>query len=310
MLAPALKPGDGIAIVAPASTPPRAPMERAVTRLESLGYRVKTYRDLFEPEGYLAGSDSVRAAELNHAFADQEVAMVLAARGGYGVSRLLDQIDYAQVQQTPKIVAGYSDISALHSALQRECNLVTFHSPNAVCGFGHDGDPASELSEQTLLAAATGASLTTSYEQALALKALCPGMAQGRLIGGNAAVVMGLLGTPYEPDFAGAVLFLEDLDEAPYRLDRMLSQLRLAGKLNQLAGVLLGYFTGCEAGEGKPSWPLDQVWRDYFADLGIPVLAGFPAGHERPNLTLPMGAIVEVDAEKRQLKISEPVVQS
>lgn len=305
----AIKPGDTLAIVAPASAPQPAQLAAGIASLEQAGYRIKTYRNLCAAEGYLAGSDIDRADELMRAFVDPEVAGVVAARGGYGVSRLLDKLDYSVIEQNPKVLAGYSDLSALHAAINGQTGLVTFHSPNVIDGLAV-GDPAGDLATQVSFWQAVGHNNEATYmlPNFGTPKTITPGNATGRLVGGNLAVFAGLIGTPYMPSCEGAILFLEDTGEAPYRIDRLLSQLYLAELLDSVAGVLLGHFTDCvDSAEAsfQPTITTDQVLLHYLSELGVPVLAGFAAGHDQPNLTLPMGATVTLDASRQQLTVHQ-----
>lgn len=302
---PALQPGDAISIVAPASSPQREVFDAAMANLAAAGYRPKTYRDVCKPHGYLAGTDAERADELNRAFADPETTMVLAARGGYGCGRILDRVDFELLTQRPKIVCGYSDLTALHAAIQRRCGLISFHGPNLVDGLGDDSaETESERGAALLLfngGSVSGSDLIPPMRHALA-----GGNAEGRLVGGNAAVLLSVLGTPFEPDFDGAILLLEDVGEAPYRIDRLLTQLRLGGALDRLAGVMLGYFTGTGVSDGPT---VEAIASEFFIPLGIPALAGVPVGHEHPNLPLPLGARVRLDADARTLSLAQPAVQ-
>ncbi len=314
----ALESGDTIALIAPASVPDQARVERAVGRLEERGFQVKRFGDIYRRRGYLAGDDGTRAAELMAAFADPEVAAIFPARGGTGVTRLLDQLDYAVIRKHPKILAGFSDITALHLAVQSQTGLVTFHSPHPMDGLGMpDGftDLSARTFWRTLLAESYAEAGSAPWEvladdaEREGLSTLCPGAAEGRLVGGNLALVCSVLGTPYEIETAGNILLLEDVGERPYRIDRFLSQLRLAGKLDVLNGVVLGQFTDCTAEPDKPSLTMDEVFADYFSDLGIPVLENFPTGHTPDNATLPLGSLVELDADNRRLTILENPVR-
>jgi len=314
----ALQSGDTIALVAPASVPDESRIDRAVGRLEERGFRVKRFGDIYRRRGYLAGDDATRAAELMAAFADPEVAAVFPARGGTGVTRLLDLLDYAVIRKHPKILAGFSDITALHLALQSQTGLVTFHSPHPMDGLGRpDGftDLSARTFWRTLLAESyiglekNSWEVLTEESERDQLSTRCPGVAEGRLVGGNLTLVGSVLGTPYEIDTAGNILLLEDIGEQPYRVDRLLSQLRLAGKLDVLNGVVLGQFTDCADEPDRPSLTLDEVFGDYFSDLGIPVLENFPTGHTADNATLPLGVTVKLDADGKQLTILETPVR-
>lgn len=313
----ALKPGDTIAFVAPAGPLDETRMERARARLEALGFHVRVPADLYRAHGYLAGSDERRAAELMAAFADPQVQAIFPGTGGYGVTRMLDRLDYAVIRRNPKILIGFSDITALHLAIQKKTGLVTFHSPNPMYGLGNEGDlkPFSAeyfwralLNERYLRP--DGKPLPAGYaielpEGVEATTVLAPGIGSGRLTGGNLSLVAALMGTPYEIETAGCVLFLEDVGERPYRIDRYLSQLRLGGKLEGLAGVILGQFSDCQPKPDEQSLSLDEVLADYFADLGVPVIMNFPTGHAANNATLPFNALVEVDAEHNRVRVLE-----
>lgn len=319
---PALKPGDTIAIVMPAGKVDPERIERARRRLVQAGFAVRLPADLTRGHGYLAGADQVRAAELMAALADDGVQAVFPARGGYGVTRILPLLDYDQIRAHPKILTGFSDITALHLAVQKKTGLVTFHSPNPMDGLGLP-DGLDSVSARTFWRALgaqhyprpggpgrrAGYVMPLGEAERAALGTLGPGVGRGRLTGGNLSLVCALLGTPFEMESRGRVLFLEEVDERPYRIDRFFCQLRLAGKLDGLAGVLLGHFTRCEPQPDEASLSLDQVLRDYVADLGVPVITGFPTGHHRTNVTLPLGAMVELDADRRRLTVLEdPVV--
>jgi len=309
---PALRPGDRIALIIPSSPIDGLRVERARDHFESLGYKVAMPHKLDRSRGYLAGDDEARAAELMAAFTDPSIRAVFAARGGYGMTRILNLLDYDVIRANPKIVAGYSDITALHLALAAKANLVTFHSPVGV-DWGGD-EPIDAVSDGFFWRALTGGDESTfmsseryeiSADTGVPLQSLYLGVGRGRLTGGNLTLINTLMGTPYEMDTREAVLFIEDIGERPYRIDRYLSQLRLAGKLDGLAAVIIGHFNDCDPKPGESSLTLDEIFDDYFKPLGIPVVAGFPAGHNTPNITLPMGAQVEVDADQCRVTILE-----
>jgi muramoyltetrapeptide carboxypeptidase len=314
----ALYPGDTIAIIAPASVPDRESIERATTRLEEMGFRIKVFGDIFRRHGYLAGDDETRADELMKAVADPEVAAVFPARGGMGITRLLDLLDYNLFRKNPKILTGFSDITALHSALQREAGWVTFHSPHPNDGIGAV-DGLSNLSARTFWRAVLGENydghekpgyeLPLTDEERASIVTTVPGKAQGLLVGGNLSLVCAVLGTPYEFDMQNRILFLEEVAEQPYRVDRFLSQLRLGGKLDVLAGVIIGQFTDCVPAEDKPSLEMSEIFDTYFGNLGIPVISNFPAGHTRDNATLPLNVPVQLDASSKRVTILENPVK-
>jgi len=302
---PALRPGDAISIVAPASSPKRDRFEAAMANLTALGYRPKVYRDFCTPHGFLSGTDDERIAELEAAFRDPETTMVLAVRGGYGCGRIVDRVDFSLLTARPKIVCGYSDLTALHAAIQRRCGLLSFHGPNLVAGLGAgEEEKAAETAASFAMFRGVSVSELTGPFQS-SLQALHPGIATGHLIGGNLAVLLSLLGTPDEPDFNGAILMIEDTGEAPYRVDRLLTQLRTSGRLGKMAGAVLGYFSDYDK-DARPT--ADEVLAEFFGPLGVPVIAGAPFGHEHPNLPLPMGATVRLDADAQGLELLQPVV--
>ncbi len=304
---PPLRPGDCIAVVAPASSPRREAIERGVSALQDAGFCVKQYRELSQPVGYLSGPDSQRAHELNQAITDPEVDAILAVRGGYGLTRILDEIDYAALARSPKIIAGYSDLTALHAAVRCRTGVITLHAPHAVDWRAPESGGAASIAHFLALAGGDPTACImqteTGHPDATPPIDACRGVAQGPLVGGNLAVLCGLIGSPYDLDATGAILFLEDCNEAPYRIDRMLAQLKLSGKLDAAAGFALGYFTNCGSDERGPLTTAADVLSDYLAPLGKPVLAGLPVGHALPNLTLPLGAVCEIDADRGRLEV-------
>jgi muramoyltetrapeptide carboxypeptidase len=313
-----LRRGDAIGVVAPAGPVDRERMERALARVRERGFRTKTYGDIYRSRGYLAGDDATRAAEFMAAFADPETACVWCARGGYGVVRILERLDYEIIGRNPKVFVGFSDITLLHLAIQQRTGLVTFHGPNLQDGFGRPDDmpPANEAALwQTVLAADVqqergsrshrGYTFDLSGVENVDVQPICTGIATGRLIGGNLAVICGVVGTPFEVDTTGRILFLEDISERAYRIDRYLSQLKLAGKLSAVAGILLGTFSFEEGERTEEQSDIHALFKEYLEPLGVPVLAGFPAGHERYNLALPIGALVKVDADQMCVTVCE-----
>lgn len=313
-----LRRGDKISVVAPAGPVDRAKMERAFARIAARGFHLKTYGDLYRSHGYLAGDDATRAQELMAAFADPETAAVWCARGGYGVLRILDQIDFSRIAEQPKVFIGFSDITLLHLTIQQRTGLITFHGPNLQDGFGKPEDmPAaneaslwqafSEPDDSAVLDSSAQNGYVYNFEnvEVLDLQSVSPGIATGQLTGGNLAVISSVVGTPFEIETAGRILFLEDIGERAYRLDRYLAQLKLAGKLANLAGVLLGSFSFDKGDKVDSQADIQAVFKDYFGHLGIPVLAGFPAGHDRYNLALPIGAQLKIDSDNKRVTVCE-----
>lgn len=310
----ALRRGDTISVIAPAGPVVRERIEKAFAYLQSLGYRIKTHGDVFRKSGYLAGDDSTRAGELLAAFSDPESTAVWCARGGYGVARMLSRLDFDLIARHPKVFVGFSDITGLHLAFQNRTGLVTFHGPNLQDGFGA-AEPMSSTTEAALWRAisptreqATGMQLYTYAESGaggVALRTIRPGVANGRLTGGNLSVLAGLIGTPYEVETEGRILFLEDVNEEVYRVDRFLAQLSLAGKLKSAAGILLGGFTFDESKDPNAETEMAAMMDEYLRGLEVPVLAGLPAGHQRENWALPIGGLVEVNADARRVSVIE-----
>lgn len=308
----ALRRGDTIALVAPAGPVDPSKIERAIAAYEQWGFRIKTYRDIHATHGYLAGDDLSRATELMQAFADPEVSAVFPARGGTGVTRLLDRLDYELIRNNPKLLAGFSDITALHLAVYSQTGLVTFHSPHPMDGPGHP-EGFTELTQRTywrcLLADEYNSSGDQSWQLPLTkaeadrIVTKHPGTARGLLTGGNLALICSLLGTPYEINTDNNILLIEDIGEEPYRVDRLLCQLKLAGKLEALSGLIVGQFTDCQPEKEKPSLSLEDIFVEYLGELSIPIVENFPTGHARDNATLPLGVEVELDADAKALTI-------
>jgi muramoyltetrapeptide carboxypeptidase len=310
-----VSPGDTVMLVAPAGPVERDQLLRGKRRIEERGYKVKMRDDIFAVEGYLAGTDDRRADELMEAFLDPEVDGVITVRGGYGVMRILDRLDFDAIRKHPKVVLGFSDITALHSALNRNAGLVSFHGPGPASGLGGEKAP-SDFTVKMLLQAVEGGSGESASaggyeievpESVAKVDSYGKGKARGRLVGGNLSLISALEGTPYSIDTEDAILLVEDVNEAPYRLDRMFRQLKLAGKLDQIKGAVLGHFTTEYVREDKLTddarFDTQGVLRQYFKDAGIPVLVNFPVGHHDQNCTLPLGAQVEVDADKKTLRV-------
>lgn len=325
----ALVPGDTIVIVAPAKYLDKDRVALAKERLEKMGFKVRIPGGLFRQRGFLAGSDEERAAELMTAFSDPEVKAIFPGTGGYGTTRIVDKLDYDVIRRNPKILVGFSDISGLHVAINQKTGLVTFHSPNPEWGLGSENNLspfAAKWFWRALLAkeygSGTGYLIRTHesdppepgdervFEDVPRTYTMNGGKARGRLIGGNLSVVHALMGSPYEIQTDGKILFLEDVGEAPYRVDRMLATLRLAGKFNHVAGVILGQFTArSEEGDWDDDASIEEVLKEFFGKLNVPVVTNFPVGHVRFNTTLPVGAMAELDADAQTIQLLENPVK-
>lgn len=284
--------GATIGVVAPAGPAASERIEAIAPWLAARGFRTKIFPGCHENDGYLAGSDARRAADLHAAFADTEVAAIICMRGGYGSARLLDLLDYEVIREQAKPFVGYSDISSLHIAFNQRARLQTIHAPMMTSDFVINEDAASADALFAMLTGGIGAGMALTVA-GMQLQTLAGGRAQGRLTGGNLCVLCASLGTPYAIDATDAILFMEEVGEAPYKVDRMLTQLRHAGVLDAARGFVIGSFSDAEDAQA--------VIAEFLAPLGKPVLSGFQAGHCVPNYPLPFGAEVMLDADHQQL---------
>lgn len=309
-----LEPGDTIGIIAPAS-PPRdfSAVERAVAKLEQLGFKVKLGQHVQARLGYLAGTDRERANDLMKMFIDRKVKAILCVRGGYGAGRLLPLLDYDLIRRNPKIFVGHSDITALLCALRRKANLVTFHGPMLTGGFANMNLPmfTRESFLRVLTRAEPAGSVRVGYNNRT-VQVLHDGIAKGELVGGNISVLCTLIGTPYQPVFKGRILFFEDIGEPPYRVDRLLTHLLNAGLLNQITGVAIGLNVNCKdpntTGTNEYRQTLNDVFKDRLCALDVPVVVGLPFGHVPNNATIPIGLSATLDGSSGDLILNEPAV--
>jgi len=294
---PRLGPGDQIGIISPAGPVERVEIEAPIEILESYGYGVQVAPHVYERHKYLAGDDEVRLKDLHAMFRAPEIKAIFCTRGGYGCLRLLDKIHYKLIKENPKIFLGYSDIPALLVAFHVKTGLITFHGP-MVRELG--------VKEKTNWDGLFE-SLSTGLPQQMSLNgttSLIPGKASGPLMGGNLSLVCHLVGTPYMPSLDGCILFLEETEEAPYRLDRMLTHLRLSGQLDRLSGLIAGQFEKCGQ---NPA--IDELLMDIFSHVDYPIVSGFPIGHGSKNMILPVGLTAELDTDRMTLSIPEPWVK-
>ncbi|HEX2955086.1 MAG TPA: LD-carboxypeptidase [Bacillota bacterium] len=299
-----LQKGDTIGIVAPAGYSAADKINAALLNLHTLGYNVKVGEGARRRWHGYAGTDTERAREINDFFRDDEVAAILCLRGGYGSIRLLQNVDYRTVRCNPKIFMGYSDITALHLAINQLSELITFHGPMLASNFVEMDHETLASFERTL----TGGDLPEIRNpEDSPLMTLIPGSAEGILIGGNLTTFVSLIGTPYAPDFNNKILFIEEIGEAAYRIDRMLSQLKLAGLFKNVQGIILGDFNDC--GPSSPhDMTLPEVFQDRLGDLGIPIIYNFKSGHCSPMMTLPFGAKAKINGDNATIQILERVV--
>jgi muramoyltetrapeptide carboxypeptidase len=307
---PRLRKGDVIGIVSPASTPSaQEKVDKGVCYLEGLGYRVKIGRNVMAQYGYLAGTDKERAADLNDMLRDPAVKAVFALRGGYGTPRILDLIDYRAARRDPKILVGYSDITGLQLALLRKAGLVTFSGPMVAVEMWNNIDPFTEEHFWRIITSASRVGGLRNPDDE-PLRAYNKGRASGILVGGNFSLLASLMGTPYLPNLRKTILVLEDVDEAPHRIDRMFAQLRHAGVLKNIAGLVLGKFTDCVPSDpSKPHLTIEQVLQEAVAAVGCPVLTNLQYGHIAKKLTIPFGVRATLDTRTGSLNVSEGAVR-
>jgi len=291
-----LRPGDRIAVVAISGPVSRERLARGVRHLEQDGHPIEIGRSIHARRGFLAGPDGARAADLNAAIRRDDVPAIFFARGGWGAARLLDTIDLAALRRRPRVLLGYSDLTSIFMALQRPGRPYPFRYGPHVSEMGDPRafDPAS-LREALLL---PSSSIEHSLQRCTVLR---PGKGGGTIVGGCLTLLNLLLGTPWDVSWDGAILFWEDLNEPPYRIDRMLQHLRLAGKLRNLAGMIVGRLAGCEPKPPTPGWPIRDLILEATAGTRYPIVMNFPAGHIPRKRTLLMGVPATLDTAKQRL---------
>jgi muramoyltetrapeptide carboxypeptidase len=310
-----LSPGDTVGIVAPASPPPNpAAVDHAIAAVEKLGFQPKPGRHLRLRQGFLAGGDRERAADLMAMFADKKVRAILCLRGGYGSARIVDRLDYGVIRRHPKILCGYSDITSLHFALLTKCRLIGFHAPLLAGEFSNPACPdfTRDAFLRTVTRAAAPGNICDGYPGD-SVTVLRGGTAEGPLVGGNLSVICATVGTSFMPSFKDAIFFFEEIGECPYRIDRMLTHLLNAGILRQVAGIAVGINKNCHdpraasAGEFRQS--TEDVLRERLRPLGVPVVIGLPFGHVDFNATRPLGVRAKLDGRRKDLVITESAVR-
>ena len=312
-----LEPGSRIGIIAPAS-PPEDPetIDKCVEAVRSLGFEPVLSANACARAGYLAGSDQERAADLMTMVRDSSIDGIFPVRGGYGTARILNDLDYFEIHRHAKPFIGYSDITSLHCAFYQSARIVSFHGPNIDGAMVKPDD--NEFTLAKAMAALTSpeppGDICDGYdEKDENVYTITEGKATGQLIGGNLTILTTVIATAYQPSFLNKILFIEDINEVPYRMDRYLTFLDNAGILNQVAGIAIGQCRGCDIPEGKEKRPgeldLEGVFRDRLGHLKIPVVAGLPFGHVRHNATIPMGVQATLDTSRKTLIIEEAGVR-
>lgn len=309
-----LKKGTTIGLITPAGVITREKLEKTKDLLNKLGYQTFHTQNVLLKKGYLAGDDKAKLDDLHLMFRNDEVDAIMCVRGGYGTMRLLPYINYDLIRKNPKILIGYSDITALIQAINKKTGLVGFHGVVGTSAF-------TDYTLQNFF------DILTNPEEVKTIQSFPPrpdsvdaylpyvlnsGKATGKLIGGNLALLASLMGTPYEPDFENKIVFIEDIDEAPYRIDRMLTQLLLSGKLQKAAGIVLGVFNACDLDKDKlnpeNSLSLKEVISDRLSSLSLPIMYGFSFGHIQNQAIFPVGINAEMDTDSFTLKLLEPAV--
>jgi muramoyltetrapeptide carboxypeptidase len=312
---PRLKRGDTIGLIAPGSYIDESELRESVENIEDLGFKTYYTDSILERYGYLAGTDKNRVEDINHMFENDEVAGIVCARGGWGCNRILPGLNYDLISNNPKVLVGYSDITSLMYGIYSQTGMVTFHGPVGISTFN---DYSVEYLENMIMYDSTGLQLLSAEENlekdndAYSIYTVAAGKTEGELIGGNLSLVASLLGTPYDVDYKDKILYLEEIGEEPYRIDRMLTELMLAGKLDEVNGIVLGVFVDCEVKKHKPSFAksltLKEVFIDRLARLEIPVIYGLSFGHISSKFTLPFGSRAELDTAKQTITMLESSV--
>lgn len=302
-----LKKGDTIGLIGASSPTPPENLPKAIEAIEKLGFKVVVGETCRERHGYLAGKDDLRAREVNEMFRNPDIDGIFCIRGGYGAAKILPSLDLEMIKANPKVFAGYSDVTALHIAFNQQCDFVTYHSPMPSTEFIKPG--MDEYTWNSFISSVMDTE-RTDYQlenaEGTEMTTLVAGEATGQLVGGNLTLVTSSLGTPYEIDTKGKILFLEDIDEYERSIDRMLTQLKLAGKLDDAAGILLGAWTNC--GPQNPDKPdqslsLKTIFEEILVPTGKPILMDITCGHVLPTLTLPLGKTVTFNTETKSIKV-------
>ncbi|MEX0883697.1 MAG: LD-carboxypeptidase [Cyclobacteriaceae bacterium] len=309
-----LQPGDQVGLISPSSaTAERIEFTFAREALEALDLTVKEGKHLSSRRGHLAGTDQERAQDLNTMFSDKKIKGIICIRGGSGAARILPMIDYENIRENPKPLLGYSDITALHNAIYAQTGLITFHGPNGTGSWNSFNvsqfrkiffEQSTEIKFENEVPETDELVVKENRTQVI-----YPGSTEGELVGGNLTVLTALAGSPYLPDFKDKILFLEDIGEEPYRIDRMMSTLMLMGVFTKIKGFVFGQCTDCNPSGGYGNLTLDQLFDDYILPLKIPAYRGAMIGHIPKQFILPFGAKVGMDAEKGILELKEKIFQ-
>ncbi|MDY0083407.1 MAG: LD-carboxypeptidase [Ignavibacteriaceae bacterium] len=310
---PRLKPGDKLAIIAPGSYISKNELQESITNLNQLGFETTYSEKILLQTGYFAGSDKERADDLMEKFADKSVKGIVCARGGYGCIRILPMLDYDLIKSNPKVLIGYSDVTALLYGIYQKSGLITFHGPVGTSTFN---DYSVDNFKRVLINSEQNELFKNSEsetdENKYGVSTIVKGKGKGRFVGGNLSIMVSLIGTEFDVDYSGKIIFIEEIGEEPYRIDRMLTQLIQSGKFDNASGIMMGIFSKCESKVKDPSFDktftLMEVLKDRLSNLKIPVVYGMSFGHIVDKFTIPFGALAELDADNQTFTLLEKAV--
>jgi muramoyltetrapeptide carboxypeptidase len=308
-----LKAGDKLAIVAPGSYISEEELQDSIKNINLLGFEAAYSEKVLLQSGYFAGTDKDRAEDLMEKFSDKSVKGIVCARGGYGCARILPMLDYNVIRSNPKVLIGYSDITALLYGIYQKSGLITFHGPVGTSTFN---EYSVNNFNNVLINPKNNSKFNNSNsgedENVYGVTTIVQGKSKGRLVGGNLSIMVSLIGTEHDVEYSGKIVFIEEVGEEPYRIDRMLTQLLQAGKFNNAAGIMMGIFRKCEVKKESDltakSFTLMEVLKDRFANLKIPVIYGMSFGHVKDKFTIPFGAYAEIDADNQTFTLLEKAV--
>lgn len=311
---PKLQSGDKIALVAPGSYISDAELQDSIKNLNDLGFETMYSDKILLQSGYFAGTDEDRAKDLMEKFSDKTVRGIVCARGGYGCSRILPLLDYSVIRTNPKALVGYSDITALLYGIYQKAGLISFHGPVGTSTFN---DYSLNNFKKVLMNPNNSSTFSNSIsgddENIYGVTTIVKGKRKGRLVGGNLSIMVSLIGTEFDLDYSNKIVFIEEVGEEPYRIDRMLTQMMQAGKFKNSAGIMMGIFRKCEVKEESAltskSFTLMEVLKDRFSSLKIPVVYGMSFGHVKDKFTIPFGALAELNADRQTFTLLERAVQ-
>ncbi|AYE34493.1 S66 peptidase family protein [Clostridium septicum] len=303
-----LSPSSTIGIVAPASAEDPNIIDKKILEFEELGFNVKKGKHIYDKYGYLAGTDSNRAEDLMDMFIDNSIDAILCLRGGYGSMRMIPYLNLKTIKQNPKPFCGYSDITLLLNYISKKCNFATFHAPMITSNF------KDSVTQDYFINTLTNHNMNFYNLKKISnnkITYINKNNFNGKLVGGNLSIICSSIGTPYELNFKNSIVLIEEIDESPYAIDRMLTQLIYSGKLKHSSGIILGDFTNCTSkNKNSAEFNIDEVINQKLSQLKIPVIKGFPIGHSYPNVTLPIGSKLSFNYKNDLLNISENIFKN